>query len=99
MGACTSSPKAIAQVPSYISKDATGKSATTTLSATTSPQSPYNPGVVLLWHGRLHHGSPENQSDRRRRALQLHYIPGSIEEIASEERLAVYGSEGKDVTC
>jgi len=47
----------------------------------------------------LHHGSPENRSDRRRRALQLHYIPGSIEEISSEERLAVYGNEGKDVTC
>lgn len=57
------------------------------------------PGGVLLWHGRLHHGSPPNRSDRRRRALQLHYIPGSIETISSEERLAVYGSEGKDVTC
>ena len=57
------------------------------------------PGGVLLWHGRLHHGSPENRSNRRRRALQLHYIPGSIETISSEERLAVYGSEGKDVTC
>lgn len=57
------------------------------------------PGGVLLWHGRLHHGSPANRSDRRRRALQLHYIPASIETISSEERLAVYGSEGKDVTC
>ncbi len=57
------------------------------------------PGGVLLWHGRLHHGSPPNRTDRRRRALQLHYIPGSIETISSEERLAVYGSEGKDVTC
>ncbi len=57
------------------------------------------PGGVLLWHGRLHHGSPANRTDRRRRALQLHYIPGSIETISSEERLAVYGSEGKNVTC
>ena len=57
------------------------------------------PGGVLLWHGRLHHGSPANRTDRRRRALQLHYIPRSIEKISSEERLAVYGSEGKDVTC
>ena len=38
MDACTSSPKAIEQVPSYISKDATGKSATPTSCATTSPQ-------------------------------------------------------------
>ena len=57
------------------------------------------PGGVLLWHGRLHHGSPANRTDRRRRALQLHYIPGSIEKISSEERLAVYGNEGKNVTC
>ena len=57
------------------------------------------PGGVLLWHGRLHHGSPANRTDRRRRALQLHYIPASIEKISLEERLAVYGSEGKNVTC
>ena len=57
------------------------------------------PGGVLFWHGRLHHGSPANRSDRRRRALQLHFVPESVETIETEERLAVYGSEGKDVTC
>lgn len=57
------------------------------------------PGGVLLWHGRLHHGSPANHSDRRRRALQLHFVPESVEKIPSDERLAAYGSEGKDVTC
>ncbi len=57
------------------------------------------PGGVLLWHGRLHHGSPANRSNRRRRALQLHYVPESTETISTEERLAVYGSEGKDVAC
>jgi phytanoyl-CoA hydroxylase len=60
---------------------------------------PLEPGGVLLWHGRLHHGSPANRSDKRRRALQLHYVPGSVETIAPDERLAVYGSDGKDVTC
>ena len=60
---------------------------------------PLRPGGVLLWHGRLHHGSPANRSTRRRRALQLHYIPASVETISTEERLAVYGNEGKDVVC
>ena len=62
---------------------------------------PLKPGGILLWHGRLHHGSPANRSDRGRRSLQLHYIPSSVreDETSKEERLAVYGSDGKDVTC
>ncbi|MCH8911175.1 MAG: phytanoyl-CoA dioxygenase family protein, partial [Chloroflexi bacterium] len=62
---------------------------------------PLKPGGILFWHGRLHHGSPANRSDRGRRSLQLHYIPSSVreDETSKEERLAVYGSDGKDVTC
>ena len=60
---------------------------------------PLDPGGVLLWHGRLHHGTPANLSDKRRRALQLHYVPSTVETIESEARLAVFGHEGKDVTC
>ena len=60
---------------------------------------PLEPGGVLLWHGRLHHGTPANLSDKRRRALQLHYVPSTVETIESEARLAVFGHEGKDVTC
>ena len=58
-----------------------------------------NPGDILLWDGLLHHGTPPNLSDRGRRALQLHYWPASVEKIPKEERLTVFGSEGKDVTC
>lgn len=59
------------------------------------------PGGILLWHGRLHHGSPANRSDRTRRSLQIHYIPESVDPdiVTQEERLAVYGSEGKDISC
>jgi phytanoyl-CoA hydroxylase len=60
---------------------------------------PLKPGGVLLWHGRLHHGTPSNRSDKRRRALQLHYVPASVDLISAEDRLAVFGSEGKNVTC
>lgn len=57
------------------------------------------PGDILLWDGLLHHGTPPNRSDRGRRALQLHYWPAHVEKTPKEERLAVFGSEGKDVTC
>ncbi len=60
---------------------------------------PLKPGGCLLWHGLIHHGTPANTSPKRRRAVQLHYIPASVERTTSKERLAVFGSEGKDVTC
>lgn len=60
---------------------------------------PLEPGGVLLWHGRLHHGTPANLSEKRRRALQLHYVPSTVETIESEARLAAFGHEGKNVTC
>lgn len=60
---------------------------------------PLQPGGCLFWHGLTHHGSPVNQSTRRRRALQFHYKPASCEAITTQERMAVYGSEGKAVTC
>ncbi len=60
---------------------------------------PLKPGSLLLFHGLIHHGTPPSQSPRRRRALQIHYKPESIARIEEEERLAVFGSEGKNVTC
>lgn len=60
---------------------------------------PLRPGSLLLFHGLIHHGTPPSQSPRRRRALQIHYKPESVARIEEEERLAVFGSEGKDVTC
>jgi len=60
---------------------------------------PTDPGDILLWDGLLHHGTPPNRSDKSRRALQLHYWPASVEKVPKEDRLAVFGSEGKDVTC
>lgn len=60
---------------------------------------PLKPGGCLFWHGLLHHGSPVNHSSQRRRALQLHYKPASAEDVTTQERMEVYGSEGKDVDC
>lgn len=60
---------------------------------------PLLPGGCLFWHGLLHHGSPVNQSPLRRRALQFHYKPTSSGDISTQDRMDVYGSEGKDVEC
>ena len=60
---------------------------------------PLQPGGCLFWHGLLHHGSPVNQSSLRRRALQFHYKPASSGDISTQDRMDVYGSEGKDVEC
>lgn len=60
---------------------------------------PLKPGGVLFFDGLLPHGTPTNHSDKRRRAVQLHYAPADAVKIAAEERLKVFGSEGKDVSC
>lgn len=60
---------------------------------------PLRPGGCLLWNGLLHHGSPATRSPKRRRALQLHYVPASAGRITPEERLAVFGGEGRGMTC
>ena len=60
---------------------------------------PLKPGGCLFFHGLLHHGTPPSRSPQRRRALQFHYKPASATQIAPEQRLAVFGSEGKDATC
>ena len=60
---------------------------------------PLQPGGCLFWHGLTHHGSPVNQSELRRRALQFHYKPASSGSVTTQERMDVYGSDGKDVEC
>jgi phytanoyl-CoA hydroxylase len=60
---------------------------------------PLKPGGVLFFDGLLPHGTPTNHSDQRRRAVQFHYAPADAVKIAQEERLKVFGSEGKDVSC
>jgi len=60
---------------------------------------PLEPGGALLFSGMLHHGTPANRSAHRRRALQYHYCPEDAAWSDEEARLAVWGSEGKDVAC
>ena len=53
-------------------------------------------GWALLFDGLCQHGTPT--TDRRTaRAVQFHYTPADAARGSEEERLAVFGSEGKDV--
>lgn len=60
---------------------------------------PLKPGGCLLFSSLIHHGTPTNNSGLRRRAVQFHYRPLSAPKTSVEERLAIFGEEGKDVTC
>ncbi len=60
---------------------------------------PLRPGGLLLFDGLVQHGTPYNPTGVRRRAVQYHYAPAGVEKTADEERLALFGSEGKNVEC
>ena len=60
---------------------------------------PLRPGGILFFDSYLPHGTPVNHTDQMRRALQFHYTADRAGEITQEQRLAVFGSEGKNVTC
>jgi len=58
---------------------------------------PLEPGGALLFDGLMHHGTPPNESDRLRRALQFHYTAADAE--WTEERHEAFGTTDKDVEC
>jgi phytanoyl-CoA hydroxylase len=60
---------------------------------------PLPPGGALIFDGLLHHGTPANRTNTRRRALQFHYRLQSEQEVSEDEHLAVYGGEGRGATC
>ena len=60
---------------------------------------PMPAGGALLFDGLLPHGTPANHSNSRRRAVQFHYCPADVVETAEEERLKIFGTEGKGVEC
>lgn len=60
---------------------------------------PMGIGDVLLFDGKIPHGTPINRTDQFRWAVQYHYRPRSAVKTDDEARLAAFGSEGRDVTC
>jgi phytanoyl-CoA hydroxylase len=60
---------------------------------------PLPPGGLLFFDGLIHHGTPRNVSEDRRRAVQFHYAPADAVTVDKEQRLAIFGAEGKNATC
>ena len=56
-------------------------------------------GDLMLFDGKLPHGTPTNRTDGQRWALQLHYVPRDASEVGESVRLASFGSDGKEVSC
>ena len=77
----------------------TGKFCDDQIEGTGCLAAPLNSGGMLIFDGLLHHGTPENHSPENRYALQFHYTGKSIKQITDEQRLEIYGPEGKNVTC
>jgi phytanoyl-CoA hydroxylase len=60
---------------------------------------PMRVGDVLLFDGKIPHGTPINRTDEFRWAVQYHYRPAATVETGDAVRLAAFGSEGRNVTC
>ena len=60
---------------------------------------PMAAGDLVIFDAKIPHGTPTNRTDQQRWALQYHYVGRSAEKTAREYRLAIFGEEGKDVSC
>lgn len=60
---------------------------------------PLRAGGCLIFDGLVPHGTPHNTTNTRRRALQFHYVAKGTARTSTEERMAIFGSEGRDVSC
>jgi phytanoyl-CoA hydroxylase len=60
---------------------------------------PLEAGGCVIFDGLTPHGTPDNRSNTRRRAIQWHYVKKGTPRITTDERMAIFGSEGRDVSC
>ncbi|PZE22829.1 phytanoyl-CoA dioxygenase family protein [Paenibacillus xerothermodurans] len=60
---------------------------------------PLKPGGALFFSGLLHHGTPPNFSDKRRRALQIHYAPESARKLTPQEYKRMFTNELTNAEC
>lgn len=60
---------------------------------------PLPAGGCVVFDGLTPHGTPANRSDRRRRALQFHYIPAGTPRITTEERTELFGEGAHNASC
>ncbi|MFY7882632.1 MAG: phytanoyl-CoA dioxygenase family protein [Fimbriimonas sp.] len=69
------------------------------LSASGQVATPLPAGGCLIFDGLTPHGTPTNRSNTRRRAIQWHYVRKGTPRTTTEERMAIFGNEGKEVSC
>ncbi|CAN5580421.1 N/A [soil metagenome] len=55
-------------------------------------------GGALIFDGLTPHGTAQNRSGSRRRAIQFHYVPKGTPRL-KDERLRIFGAEGFGATC
>lgn len=60
---------------------------------------PLAPGGALFFHGLLFHGTPNNTSNKRRRALQFHYAPDTAAKMSPQEYKRVFTNELTGAEC
>lgn len=60
---------------------------------------PLKPGGALIFSGLLHHGTPPNFSDKRRRSLQIHYAPESAKKLSAQEYKRMFTNEMTGADC
>lgn len=60
---------------------------------------PLPAGGCLIFDGLTPHGTPTNKSNARRRALQYHYVLKGTPRTTTEDRIKIFGDEGKNVSC
>lgn len=60
---------------------------------------PLKAGGCLIFDGLVPHGTPHNTTNSRRRALQFHYVAKGTPRTTTDERMQMFGSEGRNVSC
>ncbi|CAN1537788.1 COG5285 Protein involved in biosynthesis of mitomycin antibiotics/polyketide fumonisin [Fimbriimonadaceae bacterium] len=60
---------------------------------------PLPAGGALIFDGLTPHGTPSNRSDRRRWALQFHYVKKGTPRISTEARFAIFGEDRHNSSC
>lgn len=60
---------------------------------------PLKPGSALFFHGLLYHGTPNNMSAKRRRALQFHYACESASKLTPKEYKQMFTNELSGAEC
>lgn len=60
---------------------------------------PLQPGGALFFHGLLYHGTPNNRSAKRRRALQFHYACESAAKLTPQEYKQMFTNELSGAEC